>query len=216
MSCLKGLSSRRSTTQEARNSNPPAGNRLQSPASSAPPAQAAAPPYSATAPFPPPQAPSVSSASASASSARLASSASSVSSSSASVKTNSSYFDCHGVPSDNNNPKGRDWHYAQDVKAQAQQAPPPKPSGRGYPSHFGNKGPNPLPLSANGRLTHTPIKDGTSQPYKRGPPGAHRVVYNDNDRSTVNVIYHDPTKPGLPGSRSTQFSMASYVPKRNT
>ncbi|KAJ5629949.1 hypothetical protein N7528_003606 [Penicillium herquei] len=43
--------------------------------------------------------------------------------------------------------------------------------------------------------------------------GAHRAVYDNKNRSQVDVIYHDPTKkPNKPGGIDG-FSMATYIPR---
>ncbi|KAL2151407.1 hypothetical protein VTH82DRAFT_6505 [Thermothelomyces myriococcoides] len=126
--------------------------------------------------------------------------------------TDSSFYDCHGVVNNKDDPNARDWHYARDVRAQVQAAPSPrKGQKKGYPSGFGNQ--EGLDLQASKPLVHTPIIPGTSQPYQSGPPGAHRVVYNDKDRSKCDVIYHDDSKPKSKNAKHAPFSKATYVPR---
>ncbi|BCS26989.1 uncharacterized protein APUU_60037A [Aspergillus puulaauensis] len=133
--------------------------------------------------------------------------------------TDSSYYDCHGVVNHVKDPNARSWHYARDVRAQVQAAGPPasSPAKGRYPSDYWNHG-NEVPnLSVPKPYMHVPINPGQTKPFQRPTPsGAHRAVYNDNDRAKVDVIYHDPNKPIPAGSKFRPFSKADYVPKAST
>ena len=124
-------------------------------------------------------------------------------------------YDCHGVVNDTKDPNARDWHYTRDVRAQVQTEAARRGFGqKGYPSHYGNKGPNALQLSAPKPLSHVPIIPGKPTPYQAGnPPGGHRGVYNDQNRNQVDVIYHHSNQPVPAGSKFAPYSKAYYVPK---
>lgn len=117
-----------------------------------------------------------------------------------------------------NDPSGRTWHYARDVRAQVQAERPEIPaSKRGYPSRYVNRAHDVPNLTVAKPYTHVPITPGQFRPYKRSDwLGAHRAVYNDKDRTKVEVMYHDPKKPIPLGSSQHPFSKADYVPKAST
>lgn len=132
-------------------------------------------------------------------------------------KANVSKYDCHGIRHDSRNPNSLDWHYARDVRAQVQAAPPPyEQYGRRYPCEFRNLGEIPISFSVPGPWQHFPIVPHTQLPWQPGDrAGAHRAVYNYLDQSHIDVIYHDPNKKHLVAhAKFDPFSLATYVPHR--
>ncbi|KAK4100777.1 hypothetical protein N658DRAFT_524332 [Parathielavia hyrcaniae] len=99
---------------------------------------------------------------------------------------------------------------AAQVRAQALSMPAyVQPDRRmGCPHHFGNYQDR-VPLDNSHSLIEHPLTpDG---PYVSGaPPGPARIVVNAADRSTPEVIYHDPTKQQEWGRASSPFSKAAY------
>ncbi|KAF2773070.1 hypothetical protein EJ03DRAFT_348124 [Teratosphaeria nubilosa] len=125
-----------------------------------------------------------------------------------------SYCSCQGLsPTD---PARR--IKAAEARRQIQQAPPspPRPvgyarrGGGGYPKTFWNR--EGLPLQTRGPLTKFSVMASGSW-YSGTRPGAVRGVYNERSRADMDVMYHDPRKPGSAG-REDQSSVASYRPRR--
>ncbi|KAK4241037.1 hypothetical protein C8A03DRAFT_12684, partial [Achaetomium macrosporum] len=108
---------------------------------------------------------------------------------------------------------------ASDVRRQVREAPSENASVGRYPKPFSNHEALSLSSKAPHRefpLTPTPgTSSNSARNYRGGDPGPVRAVYNDRDRSSVDVAYHDPN--GAPvGPRngranpSTPYAMAKY------
>ncbi|KAK4108379.1 hypothetical protein N656DRAFT_784126 [Canariomyces notabilis] len=84
------------------------------------------------------------------------------------------------------------------------------PSGnRSFPHYFGNR--ERLPLNNEPPLIEHPLTP--DKPYERDSnPGSARIITNWWDRSTPEVVYHDPLTPPLPGATYPPFKMANYRP----
>lgn len=100
---------------------------------------------------------------------------------------------------------------ASDARAQVQNAPAPD-HGNTYPSEFGNiEG---LIFQFAWPYQHIPVFSGQHQswhPRDCPPPGPYRAVYNDNDRTTFDLMYHDPRRPRT-SSGEHEFSLGHYHP----
>ncbi|KPM42245.1 hypothetical protein AK830_g4351 [Neonectria ditissima] len=101
---------------------------------------------------------------------------------------------------------------AAHARAQIQAAPPPQPRPN-YPSAFGNI--EKLPIGFPGRYEHTPLLPGQTSPYRDEQPGALRAIYNDHDRTNMEVSYHDRRREMTPGG-TYQFSLAHYHAARRS
>lgn len=106
---------------------------------------------------------------------------------------------------------------ASDARAQVQNAPAPG-AGPRYPSVYHNatsEGTTPLNFQAPRPRQHIPLFRGRQQPphpLYDCKPGPYRAVYNDNDRTTFDVMYHDVRQP-VSRDGNHQFSLGRYHPR---
>lgn len=109
---------------------------------------------------------------------------------------------------------------ASDVRRQVQEAPTNIRSVGAYPKTYHNQPPEPLRAQPPFReypVVPSPANGSPAGNYTGGNPGPTRAFYNNNDRSTFDVGYHDSTRAPL-GPRNgrahtnTPYSLAKYVP----
>jgi hypothetical protein len=105
------------------------------------------------------------------------------------------------------------WVRAADARTQAIGAPHPGRNGGHYPAPYmgyPNQG-TPLTLQASPPIQHYPINPNGPESWDNTTlPGQARLFYNDNNRTTIDVGYHDPRQPTA--GRWAEFSNARYRP----